>query len=76
MTMEILAMTVSHDIRAHFCLQAKDLDTFTFRKNLTCDHYSLANIWAMCLKLSGVLCLHRLDKRWSLSDMNIRAEAW
>ena len=30
-----------------------------FRKNFTCGHYSLANIWGTYLKLFGVLCLKK-----------------
>ena len=29
-------------------------------KKFTCDHYSLANIWAMYLQLPGILCLQRV----------------
>lgn len=43
-------------IGAHFFLQAKVLDTFIFRKNLTWDHYSLAIICTMHHKLSWVCC--------------------
>ena len=54
---DIQASTPGH---THF--QAKDVDTFIFffRKNLTCDHYSLANIWAMHPKLSRVFCLQKV----------------
>ena len=34
-----------------------------FRENVTCDHYCLADIWAMNLKLSGVLVSKSLNKR-------------
>jgi len=49
-------MAVSLNIRAHLCLQTKGLDNFIFRKTWTHDHFSLANILAMYLKLPGVLC--------------------
>ena len=61
---------VSFNIRAHFCLQAKDLDTLIFRKTLACDHYSLANMGAIYLKLPGVLCLQKVRQIWLLRDMS------
>ena len=57
--------------------QAQDLDTFIFGvKNLICDHSPFANIWAVYLKLSGVLCLQTIRQSWSLRDMSSPAESW
>lgn len=53
---------VSLNIRTQFCLQGKNLDTCIYRKILSCDHYSLSNIWALYLKLSGVPCLQNMKQ--------------
>ena len=45
-------------------------------KNLICDHSPFANIWAVYLKLSGVLCLQTIRQSWSLRDMSSPAESW
>lgn len=66
MNRDTQARAVSLNSRARLCLQAKDCDAFVFRKNLTCDYYSLANICAKHLKLSGVLCLPKVNQWWSL----------
>lgn len=60
-------LAVSLNISAHLPLGKRHRD-FYFRNNLMCDHYSLANIWAMYLKLS--LVSERLNKWWSLRDTN------
>ena len=66
MNRETQARAVSPNSRAQLCLQAKDLDAFVFRKNLTCGNYSLANTWDKHLKLSGVLCLPKVNLWCSL----------
>ena len=71
---ETQARAVSPNSRAQLCLQAKDLDAFVFRKNLTCDNYSLANTWAKHLKLSAVLCLPKVNLWCSLET--VWTEAW
>ena len=38
----------------HTCLQTKDQETFLLRKNLICDHYSLADTWTTHPNLSEV----------------------
>lgn len=44
-------------------------------KILKCDHSPFANIWALHLKLSGVLCLQTIRQSWSLRDMSSPAES-
>lgn len=67
-TRDIQPPTLSLTIRAHLCLQAKRSRHCHFRKNVTCDHNSLANIWTIYLRIYlGIFCL---QKRWSPSDTN------
>lgn len=58
--------------------RAKGLEICIFRKNLTCECYSLANTWAMDLKLSGVLCLPKVRQTGiaHLGMRRVRTEAW
>ena len=50
MNREIQATVVSLDTKAQFCLWAKELETFIFRKTWPCTRCSLAESWAMHLK--------------------------
>ena len=56
----------------------KGLEIRIFRKNLTCECYSLANTWAMDLKLSGVLCFPKVRQTGiaHLEMRRARTEAW
>ena len=65
--------TLSLTTRAHLCLQAEDLSTVIFRKNVTCDHNSLANIWTIYLKY---ILASFVSKRWSPGIQMVRGEAW
>ena len=58
--------------------RAKGLDICIFRKNLTWECYSFANIWAMDLKLFGVLCLPKVRQMGiaHLGMRPVRTEAW
>lgn len=58
--------------------RAKGLDICIFRKNLTWECYSFANIWAVDLKLFGVLCLPKVRQMGiaHLGMRPVRTEAW
>ena len=63
MSKEIQATVVSLDTKAQFCLRAKELETFIFRKTWPCAHCSLAKIWAVYLKLGIAQSYEQLGPR-------------